>query len=213
MKITKFGHCCLLIEEKGLRILTDPGNYSTTQNEIKGVNIVLISHHEHKDHLHMESLKAVLKNNPSAKVMTNRSVGRVLEREAIPFVMVEDGQCTVENDVSIEAFGKKHAVIYPTLPEIHNTGYFIANRLFYPGDALTNPKKPVEILAFPVTGVWLKLSDGIDYVKEIKPKICFPVHDSNMKSPGSVHSVPPIIVEPLGIKFILPNLGEEVNFG
>ncbi len=71
----------------------------------------------------------------------------------------------------------------------------------------------MEILAFPVTGVWLKLSDGIDYVKEIKPKICFPVHDSNMKSPGSVHSVPPIIVEPLGIKFILPNLGEEVNVG
>src|SRR4030066_1892683 len=127
MKITKFGHCCLLIEEKGLRILTDPGNYSTTQNEIKGVNIVLITHHEHKDHLHMESLKAVLKNNPSAKVMTNSSVGRVLEKEAIPFVMVEDGQCTVENDVSIEAFGKKNAVIYPTLPEIHNTGYFIAN--------------------------------------------------------------------------------------
>jgi L-ascorbate metabolism protein UlaG (beta-lactamase superfamily) len=213
MKITKFGHCCLLIEEKGLRILTDPGNYSTMQNEIRGVNFVLITHHEHKDHLHMESLKGVLKNNPSARVMTNRSVGRVLEREAIPFIMLEDGQRTVENDVSVEAFGKKHAVIYPTLPEIHNTGYFIANRLFYPGDALTNPKKAVEILAFPATGVWLKLSDGIDYVKEIKPKICFPVHDSNMKSPGSVHSVPPIIMEPLGIKFILPDLGREMNFG
>jgi len=213
MKITKFGHCCLLIEEKELRILTDPGNYSTAQNEITGVNIVLITHHEHKDHLYMESLKAVLKNNPSARVMTNRSVGKVLEREKIPFVMIEDGQSTVENGVSIEAFGKTHAVIYPTLPEIHNTGYFIANRLFYPGDALTNPKKPVEILAFPVNGVWLKLSDGIDYVKEIKPKFCFPVHDSNMKSTGSVHSVPPAIVEPLGIRFILPDLGKEMSFG
>ncbi|MBI2052837.1 MAG: MBL fold metallo-hydrolase, partial [Candidatus Ryanbacteria bacterium] len=29
MKITKFGHCCLLIKENGVRILTDPGTYST----------------------------------------------------------------------------------------------------------------------------------------------------------------------------------------
>ena len=213
MKITKFGHCCLLVEEKGLRILTDPGNYSTAQNEIRGVNVVLITHHEHKDHLYMDSLKAVLKNNPSAKVMTNRSVGRVLEKEQIPFIRVEDGQCYVEKGISIEAFGRTHAIIYPALPEINNTGYFIANRLFYPGDALTNPQKPVEILAVPVAGVWLKLSDGVDYAKEIKPKICLPVHDSNMKSPGSVHSVPPVILEPLGIRFILPDPGTEMSFG
>lgn len=30
MKITKFGHCCLLIEAKKLRILTDLGNYNAT---------------------------------------------------------------------------------------------------------------------------------------------------------------------------------------
>ena len=38
MNITKLGHCCLLIEEKGLRILTDPGAYSTGQNEIKNID-------------------------------------------------------------------------------------------------------------------------------------------------------------------------------
>jgi L-ascorbate metabolism protein UlaG (beta-lactamase superfamily) len=212
MKITKFGHCCLLIEENGLRILTDPGNYSTAQNEVIGVNIVLITHFEHEDHLYMESLKCVLKNNPSAKVMTNRSVGSVLGKERIPFSVLEEGQSTAENGVSIEAFGRRHAVIYPTLPEIHNTGYFIANRFFYPGDALTNPGKPVEVLAFPVTAVWLKLSEGIDYAKEIRPKICFPVHDSNMKYPGSVHGLPPVILEPLGIRFIVPDPGKEMSF-
>jgi len=28
MKITKLGHCCLLIETKGKRVLTDPGSYT-----------------------------------------------------------------------------------------------------------------------------------------------------------------------------------------
>jgi L-ascorbate metabolism protein UlaG (beta-lactamase superfamily) len=212
MKITKFGHCCLSVEERGVRILVDPGNYTSAQNEAKGIHIVLITHHEHRDHLDMESLKRVLKNNPSAKVMTNRSAGAVLEKEGIPYVALEDGQSTVENGVRIEAFGKKHAVIYPTLPAIDNTGYFIANRFFYPGDALTNPNKPVEILAFPVTAVWLKLSEAIDYVKQIKPKICFPVHEGNLKSPGSVYTRPSTLLGELGIKFIVPVDGEEMVF-
>lgn len=212
MKITKFGHCCLLVEERGLRILIDPGNYSSGQNETKGIHIVLITHHEHRDHLDMESLKRVIKNNPSVKVMTNRSVGAVLEKERIPYTVLEDGQNVLENGVLIEGFGKKHVVIYPTLPEIHNTGYFIANRFFYPGDALTNPNKQVEILAFPVSAVWIKLSEAIDYVKEIKPRICFPVHEGNLKSPGSVHTRPPTLLGPLGIQFILPVNGEEMSF-
>ena len=37
MKITKLGHCCLVIEEKGLKILTDPGSYTDTQNNIKEI--------------------------------------------------------------------------------------------------------------------------------------------------------------------------------
>jgi L-ascorbate metabolism protein UlaG (beta-lactamase superfamily) len=212
MKITKIGHCCLFVEERGVRILMDPGNYSSGQNEIKGIHIILITHHEHRDHLDMESLKRVIKNNPSAKIMTNRSVGTVLERERIPYAVLEDGQSTLENGVLIEGFGRKHAVIYPTLPEIHNTGYFIANRFFYPGDALTNPNKPVEILAFPATAVWIKLSEAIDYVKEIKPKVCFPVHEGNLKSPASVFTRPSALLGPLGIQVVIPVNEEEMNF-
>lgn len=43
MKITKFGHCCLLIEEHLLRILTDPGNYNTTP-DVENIDIILITH-------------------------------------------------------------------------------------------------------------------------------------------------------------------------
>jgi hypothetical protein len=135
-----------------------------------------------------------------------------LERERIPFIVLEDGQNTLENGVLIEAFGKKHAVIYPTLPEIQNTGYFIANRFFYPGDALTKPNKPMEILAFPVTATWIKLSEAIDYVKELKPKICFPVHEGNLKSPGSVYTRPPTLLSPLGIQVVIPVNEKEMSF-
>src|SRR3990167_6726087 len=77
MKIKKIGHCCLIIEEAGLRVMTDPGIYSTEQNNAKNIDVVLITH-EHGDHLHMESLKTVLANNPKAKVITNNAVGKIL---------------------------------------------------------------------------------------------------------------------------------------
>ena len=59
MNITKFGHSSLLVEEAGLRVLTDPGNYSTAQNEAEGIEIILITH-EHQDHIDVGSLRAVL---------------------------------------------------------------------------------------------------------------------------------------------------------
>ncbi len=144
MKITKFGHCCLLIEENGVSILTDPGIYSTRQNEVKNIDFVLITH-EHADHFHIDSLREILKNNPQAKVITNKSVGAILEKDDITFNIVEDGENLDANGVLIEGFGKDHALMHTSIPPIQNTGYFIANKLFYPGDAFTNPGKQVEV--------------------------------------------------------------------
>ncbi len=213
MKITKLGHCCLLIEEKGVKILTDPGAYSTDQTRVRNLDVILITH-EHADHLHIDSLKTVLKNNPTAKVYTNKGVGKILDKEGIKYDLLENKQSVLINNVLIEGFGEKHAQIYSGLPTVINTGYFIANKLFYPGDALYNPKRPVKVLALPVAGPWLKLSEAIDYAKEIKPEICFPVHDGMLKEDriGSNHKVPEDVLRPLGIKFVVLEELKEVVF-
>jgi len=200
MKVTKYGHCCLLIEVNGLRILTDPGSYSEGQNEVKNIDLILITH-EHPDHLHIDSLKQVLKNNPQAKIITNTGVGKLLDVEKIAYEIVDDQKSTTEKNVLIEGFGTKHALMYETLPVVENTGYMIAERLFYPGDAWTNPNRKVEVLALPVAGPWMKIAEAIDYAKTIKPKVCFPVHDGGLKKPGVVHVLPSKVLEPLGIKF------------
>lgn len=50
MKITKFGHCCLLVEENNLRILIDPGNYLKRADDLKDIDTMLITH-SHQDYL------------------------------------------------------------------------------------------------------------------------------------------------------------------
>ncbi len=201
MKITKLGHCCLLIEQGDKKILTDPGAWSTAQNTVTGIDIVLITH-EHADHLHLESLKTVLQNNPKAIIITNSSVGTILEKDLIAFMVLEHGQNNTVEGILLEAFGEKHEEIYENLGLVQNTGFFIDNKLFYPGDAFTNPGKPVEILAFPIVAPWTTFKKAMQYVLEVKPKTAFPVHDGMLMSdrPGPTYRLPPQILK--DIEFI-----------
>lgn len=213
MKITKLGHCCLVIEEAGIRIMTDPGAYSTLQNEAKDLDYIFITH-EHQDHIHIDSLKTVLKNNPKAKIITNRGVGVLLDAEKITYEILEHGVSKKFNGVSVEGHGEKHAVVYPGFSpgNVLNTGYFFANRFFYPGDAFYNPSRPVEILALPVSGPWMKISEAVDYAKLIKPKFCFPVHDGMLRFPGPNHFASETLLTPVGIKFEVIKEGGTKDF-
>ncbi len=213
MQITKLGHCCLLIEEKTLRILTDPGSFSTLQDSVKDIDIVLITH-EHQDHFHIPSVKTVLKNNPKARIITNSAVSALLDKEGIAYEILEDGQNRDVNGVLIEGFGNIHAEVHTTLPRVQNTGYFMADRLYYPGDALHVPPKSPEILALPVAGPWLKLSEAIDFALACKPKTVFPVHDGVLSDLGKevTYRVSNILLTPQKIAFQKMELGIEVDF-
>ncbi len=235
MKITKFGHCCLLIEEGGARILLDPGSYSDGQNDVKNINAILITH-EHQDHIDLNSVKAVLKNNPDAKIITNPSVRDILAKEGIESEALRDGQSTEVKGVKIEGKGNEHAVIHSSIPIVRNTGYFVAERFFYPGDALTLPNRPVsklsgtqlkenvrkrpssfslrpvEILAMPASAPWARIGELIDYAIAVKPKVAFPVHDGMLKNPLTFYPYFTKILESAGIAFKPLELGKEYEF-
>ncbi len=213
MKIKKLGHCCLIIETKGVRIMTDPGSYSTLQDSEKNISIILITH-EHPDHLHMESLKRVLENNPSAQIITNTSVGKLLEVEHISYVVVDHEKNILCKDVLIEGYGTTHSEIYHDFGQVENTGYCIDNYFFYPGDSFFNPNRIIEVLALPVAGPWMQLKQAIDYARLVRPKVIFPVHDGMLipERLGPVHRIPKMILEEQDITFVALSEGDEKEF-
>ena len=213
MKITKYGHCCLLFEENNVRILTDPGSFTTSQNSLRNIDIVLITH-EHQDHFHVESLKHIITNNPDVKIVTNKGVAKLLDKEKIKYELVEDNQHIKIKNILIEGFGVKHAKMHSSIPVSGNTGYFVDNKLFYPGDAFTNPKKHVEILALPVAGPWMKMSEALDYALELKPNKCFPVHDGVLAKEirGFAGMMAKNILEQKSINFVQMNDGDTKEF-
>jgi L-ascorbate metabolism protein UlaG (beta-lactamase superfamily) len=179
MKIQKLGHCCFIAEPvAGIRIMTDPGSFSTMQNDVKNISAIVITH-EHIDHLHIDSLVKVLQNNPGATVITNSSVGKLLAEAGIEYEVVENKQKTSIKGVPIIGFGNEHAEIYGTYGRVQNTGYMI-DTLCYPGDAFTKPRQRPDILALPSAGPWMRIKDAIDYAKDLKPRVAFPVHDATL---------------------------------
>lgn len=201
----------MIVEEGEVRVLTDPGVYTTTQTSVTNLSAIVITH-EHADHFHIESLKTVLHNNPQAQVVTNSAVGTLLAMENIPYIKVEDNESFRIGELLIEGKGKGHALIYPSIPSVMNTGFFIGKKLYYPGDALSVIDENVDVLALPVAGPWIKMSEAIDFAKKIHPRICFPVHDGWFEGTDHpFHRVPQKILTENGIDFTILSLGEAVE--
>jgi L-ascorbate metabolism protein UlaG (beta-lactamase superfamily) len=214
MKITKLGHCALVLEENGTKILTDPGTFTIEPvKAIQGINIILITH-EHSDHFHVESIQEALKNNPTATVVSNSAVAKLLAEKGIACTVVGDAQSSEVDGIRIEGFGKDHAPIYGTMGLVENTGYLVAGKFYFPGDSFYAPGKPIEILALPVSGPWLKISEAIDFGKKVKPRIAFGVHDG-MIIPGANGFAIKVLenfFKPDGIEYVVIPAGESKDF-
>jgi L-ascorbate metabolism protein UlaG (beta-lactamase superfamily) len=112
-------------------------------------------------------------------------------------------------DVSVSGIGEKHAEIHRSIPLSSNLGYLIDSTLWYPGDAFTNPHRPIDVLALPVSGPWMKIGEAIDYALLIKPRIAFPVHDGTRF--GAAHALPLKILPQHGINFTPLCEGERLD--
>ncbi len=214
MKVTKYAQSCLLIEEEGVKILTDIGSYSEGVPEVEGLSAVLITH-EHQDHFDVDKLQEVLGRSPDAVVITHAGVGAKLAELGIAWTGIEPGEELEVQGVSIESFGTEHAVIYGTSP-CRNTGFLIAGKLYMPGDALHDVlNKKIDILALPTGGPWHKMSECIDYAKKVNPRVAFPIHDAMYTNDYKQTSIPRWVggqLEAVGISFVNVQEGEMHQF-
>ncbi|MER6081907.1 MBL fold metallo-hydrolase [Streptomyces sp. NPDC001833] len=178
MKLTKKSHACVRLEKDGRTLVLDPGGFSE-QDAAVGAEAILITH-EHADHFDEGRLRAALDADPGTEIWTLKSVADQLAA-AFPGRVhtVGHGDTFTAAGFDVQVHGELHAVIHPDIPRITNVGYLIdGGRVFHPGDALTVPDRPVETLMLPVMAPWNKISEVIDYVREVKPQRAYDIHDA-----------------------------------
>ena len=210
MKITKFGHSCLFVEQGEARILIDPGAWSEGHTNLTNLDAILITH-EHQDHCDIASLQILKKQNPNAIILTNSDVGKKLSGVGIEFEVFEGGSTHEIHGLYVEAVGRDHAIIYGKSP-CQNTGYFVGGRLYHPGDSFHLPDRPIELLALPVCAPWLKTNEVIDFAIAIQPKTAFPIHDGMLKHVGAFHKRPQMMLEEREVQWQVLEPGVPTDF-
>lgn len=177
LTLTKKSHSCIRLEKAGRTLVIDPGGFSE-QDAAVGAEAILVTH-EHPDHFNEERLRAGLEANPAAEIWTLRSVADQLGA-AFPGRVhtVGHGDTFTAAGFDVQVHGELHAVIHPDIPRITNIGFLVDDSLFHPGDALTVPDRPVDTLMLPVMAPWNKISEVIDYVREVAPRRAIDIHDA-----------------------------------
>ncbi|MFD7915005.1 MULTISPECIES: MBL fold metallo-hydrolase [unclassified Streptomyces] len=177
MKLTKRLHSCVQLEKDGRTLVIDPGAFSEPDAG-RGADALLVTH-EHPDHFEEGRLRAALDADPAVELWTLRSVAEKLA-PAYPGRVhtVGHGDAFTAAGFEVQVHGELHAVIHPDIPRVTNVGYLVEGSLFHPGDALTVPGVPVETLMVPVHAPWNKVSEVIDYLREVKPRRALDIHDA-----------------------------------
>lgn len=181
MKLTKYEHSCFTVEKDGNVLVVDPGRFTT--DFIAPENVVgIIITHEHGDHFDHEQIEAIIDKNPDAVIIGHDSITSKIE--AFETHTVRAGDTFTIGEFSLEFFGGEHALIHESIPAVANLGVMINELLYHPGDSFTLPNKPVDTLALPVSAPWMKISEAMDFLVKVNPRLAFPAHDAILSDIG-----------------------------
>ena len=182
MRLTKFEHAALLLEQSGKKLFVDPGSVTTPITDAANT-VAVVYTHEHPDHWTPEQLRRILDASPDATVYGPEGVVRAASDFAV--TRVDPGDSVEVAPFSLRFFGGRHAVIHSSIPVIDNVGVLVNDTLYYPGDSWAVPEGvEVDTLAVPAGAPWMKIAEAMDYVLEVKPKRAFGTHEMVLSVAG-----------------------------
>jgi L-ascorbate metabolism protein UlaG (beta-lactamase superfamily) len=182
MRIKKYLHSCILIEESGKKLLFDPGAFVFIEGkfkpeEIVPVDVVVVTH-SHPDHFFPEALKALQAVHPFTLV-ASEDIIQAAKDEGLACKMepASPGETKQVAGFAIQAFEVAHEHIPVACP--HNMGYKIDNAVYHPGDSYVVPEQlgQVDVLLLPNGGPWATTKQTVEFAEKIKPKAVVPIHD------------------------------------
>ncbi|HSX17245.1 MAG TPA: MBL fold metallo-hydrolase [Patescibacteria group bacterium] len=181
MKVTKYAHACVVLEDQGKKVVIDPGEFANDFGGVDNIAAVVVTH-MHGDHFSPEHLQAIVGANPDVVVYT---VPEVAEQWGDPHAKVVHAyEDHTTGPFTFRFVGELHALIHSSVPQPQNIGVYINNGFYYPGDSFVLADRDVSVLAVPACAPWLKIGEAMDFLTASKPARCFPTHDIMLSDTG-----------------------------
>lgn len=182
MRVTKFEHAALRIDEGSETLLIDPGSFTSPHDDLGGLVGVVLTH-EHPDHWTPEHLDRILRIAPGTPIFGPAGVAAAASDYTI--TVVSPGDTVEVGSFTLRFFGGTHEIIHSSIPTIENVGVLVSDKLYYPGDSYAVPEGvTVDTLAAPLGAPWLKVGDAIDFVIAVAPRRAFGTHDMTLSVAG-----------------------------
>ncbi len=186
MRITHFGHACLLVEIADTRILIDPGAFADDFLGLRDLDAILITH-QHQDHLDPVRLPELVRANGEVPIWCDPQSVAVLEEVGV-HATAHDGTAVALGEVTIEPVGELHALIHDEIPRITNVGVRLRAAgeptLFHPGDALDADPGEIDVLAFPLNAPWQRSREMTGFLRRLSAPRAVPIHDALLSPTG-----------------------------
>jgi L-ascorbate metabolism protein UlaG (beta-lactamase superfamily) len=207
-RLTYVGHATVLLEQAGVRILTDPllrrrvGHVvrrvpAPDLEELGDLDAVLISH-AHADHLDVPSLRRLERGR---RVIAPRGCGRILWRAGVGRVseLLPGGRSTV-GSIAVEAIAARHdGRRHPLGRSMPALTFLLSGptRIYFAGDTdlfddMAMLAGRVDVALLPIWGWGPRLPEGhlnpetaARATALIRPAIAVPIHWGTMRSIGA----------------------------
>ena len=174
MKLTKFVHACVLVEDERHTALFDPGDFSWASglfniSQLNRLDKIIITH-EHSDHFSLDFVKALVAKFPDVSISTTQEVIDQLQKVGIKKASDKSDKLT---DIKYLA----HESMEPLAPPpCQNVRVHYKGKVTHPGDShhLEDTK---DILLLPVAGPWGATIESLRMADKLTPKTIVPIHD------------------------------------
>lgn len=184
MKITKFEHACLILENDTSRLVIDPGSFTHLPEDLTNISCIVVTE-EHTDHYSLENIEKILKQSPTAEIITTQAVSNKLNDSDI-----KNNAVSVEGQFEVGGFALSleegdHAAIHGQSP-CRVLTLKVDDFLYYPSDSYIPTAEPVQVLALPTSGPWHKVTESVNLANKVDSKQILVTHNGLYNEVGNM---------------------------